>query len=133
MQSKTPVATASGTDTVSPLAALQSCFAGALLIADRNGRLVRCTPAAETALHIKRRTAQLPACIRPIARECLESGQAVLTQIVSPSKNSKATLSVSAIPVRRGRFMEVVIVLHEIAPLHQLEVNLRRLDRLATV
>jgi len=132
MSPKAPATTAGAFETA---VALRNCFAGAVLTVNREGRIVNCTPAAEKALRLKPGRSTVPIFLRKVVRECLATGQPILTQTVSPAseKSSHAPLSISAMPVRRGRVTEVVIVVHDLSPLQHIEQNLRRLDRLASI
>jgi signal transduction histidine kinase len=113
---------------------MQHCFAGAVLAVNRQGRISACSPAATEALGLKLGQKPLPAWLRQLVQGCLKSKAPALHQtLTAPSKPAPRLLSVSAMPVRRGRQTEVVVVVHDLSPLLLIEQNLRRLDRLASI
>lgn len=130
-----PQAPPLGSAVVETPATLRNCFAGAVLTVDPRQRLVACTPAAESLLALKRGQQTLPAWLRKVVQPCFDNGEPLLTQTIAPvtRQGSHLSLSVSAVPMRRGRVTEVVVVLHDLSPLRHIERNLRRLDRLASV
>ena len=110
------------------------CFTTAVLMADRNGRILLCTPAAEKALRLKAGRRVLSPALKKLVRDCLTSDQSLPPRKISRAvKGAQGSLAASAAPVRRGRNTEVAIVLHDLLPLRSVEENLRRLDRLAVV
>lgn len=132
MSSKSPANQNAGASLPNPAFALRNCFKGALLTVKRDGQITSCTPAAQKALHLKSGHAALPASLRSIVEECFASNEPVPTRVLAPSSR-KAALAATAVPVRRGRATEVVVVLHDFSPLHQFEDHLRHIDRLASI
>jgi signal transduction histidine kinase len=124
-----------GSAVVETPATLRNCFAGAVLTVDRRQRLAAATPAAESLLSLGRGQATLPAWLRKIVQCCFDTGEPLLTQTIAPAakKGPHRSLAVSAVPMRRGRVTEVVVVLHDLSPLRLIEQHLRRLDRLASM
>jgi len=123
--------TAATTETV---VALQYCFAGAVLTVNRQGSIAACSPAAEGLLGLKPGRRSVPVFLRKIVQGCFKTVTPTLNQTVSATlKRSRRLLSVSAMPVRRSRMTEVMVVVHDLAPLHHIEKNLHRLDRLASL
>ena len=124
-----------GTDPVSLARVLGDCFACAALIVDRHQRIVACTPAAGALLRLKPGRSALPASLRKLVGQCFATGEPQPAQTIPSKKKPGATVALSAgvAPIRRGRATEALVVLHNLAPLQPLELNLRRLDRLASV
>jgi len=114
---------------------LSECFTCAVLAADRKGRIVACTPAAASALRLKPDQVTLPSSLRTLVRECLAADAPVPARSISAGKGAGngPTLSASAAPWRRGRNLEVIVNLLDLAPVQRFEQNLRRLDRQASM
>jgi len=113
--------------------ALQNSFTCSVLVADRNARLVLCTPAASSALGLKSGKAVLPPPVRKLVRDCLTHGKAIPARKISLTGKNRSPVAASATPVRRGRVIDVVITLHDLAPWQKAEEHLRRLNRLADI
>lgn len=109
---------------------VRDCFTTAVLMADRGGRILLCTPAAEKALRLKPGKRVLSNALKKLVRDCLAGDKPLPPRKISRGRGS---LAASAAPVRRGGHTEVAVVLHDLSPLGSIEENLRRLDRLAVI
>jgi signal transduction histidine kinase len=77
----------------------------------------------------------LPAALQKIIRQATSTRVAVAdAKLTLGPRKTAASVRVNAFPVQTGPGThDVVVMLHDLAPLGQIEQNLRRLDRLASI
>lgn len=121
--------------------ALHECFTCGVLVVNHRGRVVSCTTEAERLLHLKpgqlakSRLTSLPAALQKIIRQSASTRVAVAdAKLTLGPRKAAASVRVNAVPVQTGPGThDVVVMLNDLAPLGQIEQNLRRLDRLASI
>ncbi len=122
--------------------ALHDCLDNGLVIISAGGKITAFNPGAERLLGRKatltlgRPLSLLPAALRKAVRDSLASGQ--LSPEVQfktqPAGGGPTTLRAMVYPLKSGRKNSgTAIVLNDVSPLTSLELNMRRLDRLASV
>jgi two-component system, NtrC family, nitrogen regulation sensor histidine kinase GlnL len=121
---------------------LQHSVACGVLAVDPDGSIIALTPEAGRSLHLSAVQEQflslqtLPSPVQSLIREARAEGRPVYDRPMALSSNDSGmpAMSVSAIPVPRGKHgISVIVVLKDISSLGNMEQNLRRLDRLASV
>ncbi len=121
--------------------ALHDCLACGVLVVDARGCLVACTPKAALLLQLPAGSVAqgplslLPEPLQAIIREVVSTKATLPDQSVSlPSPSGSPTdLHVSAVPIPCTGACQVVLVLNDLSVARQLEDNMRRLDRLASI
>jgi len=124
----------------SPAGLLQECLACGVLVVARE-RITACT--AEAAAHLRAKPARLknapinslPAPLPELIRDAAKSGKAITNreiEIETP-RGGAMTLRASILPVKSRVASQVVVVLNNPALEPVFELNLRRLDRLASL
>lgn len=121
--------------------ALHDCLACGVVVVDARGRLAACTPQAMHLLELpasavaQGTVSLLPAPLQAIIRKVVSTKIALTDQSVSlpPQSSGPAALHVSAVPVPTADSCQVVVVLNDVNVARQLEENMRRLDRLASI
>ncbi|MBE0542503.1 MAG: PAS domain-containing protein [Verrucomicrobia bacterium] len=121
--------------------ALHDCLACGVLVVDSHGCLTACTPEATHLLQLPAGSVAqgslslLPEPLQAIIRKVVSTKAALTDQSVSlpPRSGSSTALHVSAVPVATAGSWQVVVVLNDISVARQLEENMRRLDRLASI
>jgi signal transduction histidine kinase len=127
--------------TGSPAGLPQECLACGVLVVGARERIVACT--AEAAACLRARAARLknasinslPAPLPELIRAAAKSGKAVTNreiEIKTP-RGGPATLHASILPVKSRAPSQVIVVLNHPASAPLVELNMRRLDRLASL
>jgi signal transduction histidine kinase len=130
-----------GLPPASPASLLQECLACGVLVVGARERIAACT--AEAAAHLHARPARLknasinslPAPLPELIRAAARSGKAVTNreiEIETP-RGGAMTLRASILPVKSRASSQVIVVLNNLTSAPVFELNLRRLDRLASL
>lgn len=120
---------------------LDDCLACGVLVANDRQRIIGCNAEAERLLGLKLGTRSSPANLLPrplqeIARKAAATGVAVTNRAISLSPRNRAPvrLSASAIPIKLPPAPgALLIILRDCTNAKGLELNLSRLDRLASL
>jgi signal transduction histidine kinase len=121
---------------------LQDCFACGVVVVGTDSQIIKLTARAQKLLHLPadqnpiRSLTSLPAAIQSIIHGTQTSGRETVDQTVelSPGTAGATTLSVTAIPAVSGRpGGGVVVLLNDVLLTDKLELEMRRLDRLASI
>lgn len=122
------------------LSAFHNCFAYALVLCDSRGRITHFSPEAENLAGLKSRQALgqpvslLSPALGKIVSRVAAGGRSITGRTIdlATAGIARATVCVRAVPLpgAKGKSRGVVVTLDH---LHQLEQNLRRLDRLANI
>jgi signal transduction histidine kinase len=110
-----------------------------IIVVGARGRIVACTAAAATQLHMKRAQLEnapansLPAPLPKLILAAANSGKTVAgREIESPIPEGGTTLlRASILPLKSGASTQVIVVLNSPSPAQVSDQNMRRLDRLA--
>ncbi|MCW5551105.1 MAG: PAS domain-containing protein [Verrucomicrobiae bacterium] len=121
--------------------ALHDCLTCGVLVVDSQGCLVACTPRAALLLQLPASSlaqgslSPLPEPLQAIIRKVVSTGTALTDQSLGlpPRFGGSTELHVSAVPIPCAGSCQVVLVLNDLSVARQLEENLRRLDRLASI
>jgi two-component system nitrogen regulation sensor histidine kinase GlnL len=122
--------------------ALRDCFVCGVLVVNHRKRITSCTPEAERLLRMRpgqtvnAPLSVVPARLQEIIREVISTNKpATDSSLVVPVAGQESlALHVFATPVSsQAGQIEVVVVLNDMTPARQLEQNMRRLDRLASI
>src|SRR5262245_44406901 len=132
------------TDLVSVPQLLDQCVATAVIVLDELQQIIAYTPEAQTLVGIApqealgRKVAILPSPLREVIQKTLSTGESIVDRQIllpNPSVENPLTLRVTTNPTifpnrsHRG----AVAVLRNVTSARQLDQNLRRLDRLASI
>ncbi|HEX5399019.1 MAG TPA: histidine kinase dimerization/phospho-acceptor domain-containing protein, partial [Verrucomicrobiae bacterium] len=130
-----------GLPTENPASLLQQCLACGVLVVGADERIAACT--GEAARHLHSETAQwkgasldsLPAPLPEWVRAAAQSGKDVTNQEmeIKTPRSGVATLRASILPVKVGDAVQVIVVLNNLTSAPVFELNMRRLDRLASL
>ena len=130
-----------GLPTENPASLLQQCLASGVLVVGAGERIVACT--GEAAAHLHLEAAQLknasinslPVPLPEWIRAAAKSGDGVTNQEIEINtlRAETATLHASILPVQMGDSAHVVVVLNNLTSAPVFELNMRRLDRLASL
>ena len=125
----------------SPTGLLQEGLASGIFVVGARERIIACTTVA--AGHLGSQAARLknasinslPPPLAKLIRSAAKSGKAVTNrkiEIKTP-RGGPATLHASILPVKSRAASQVVVVLNNLAPARMVELNMRRLDQLASL
>jgi signal transduction histidine kinase len=124
-----------------PAGLLQECLACGVLVVGARERITACT--AEAAAHLRARAARLkntsiqslPAPLPELIRAAAKSGKAVTNREIEirTPRGGATTLRASILPVKTRALSQVVVVLNNLTSAPVFELNMRRLDRLASL
>ena len=125
----------------SPTGLLQESLASGIFVVGARERIIACTTVA--AGHLGSQAARLknasinslPPPLAKLIRSAAKSGKAVTNrkiEIKTP-RGGPATLHASILPVKSRVASQVVVVLNNSAPAPMVELNMRRLDQLASL
>jgi signal transduction histidine kinase len=125
----------------SPTGLLQEGLASGIFVVGARERIIACTTVA--AGHLGSQAARLknasinslPPPLAKLIRSAAKSGKAVTNrkiEIKTP-RGGPATLHASILPVKSRAASQVVVVLNNLAPAPMVELNMRRLDQLASL
>ena len=130
-----------GLSAESPASLLQQCLACGVLVVGARERIVACTAGAAANLRAKAARLKnssinsLPAPLPELIRAVAKGGKAITNREIeiNTPRGGATTLCASILPVKTRASSQVVVVLNAPACAPAFELNLRRLDRLASL
>ncbi len=125
-----------------PAGLLQESLVCGVLVVGARERIVTCTAGA--AVHLRAKAARLknasinslPAPLPELVRAAARSGKAVTNReiAIKTPRGGATTLCASILPIKKSRApTQVVVVLNNLVSVSGFDLNLRRLDRLASL
>lgn len=123
---------------------LKECLSAAVLLIDQNGQVIFCQPEAALLLGLKRTpgssllSEELPPSVSNAIGEVLRVKKTVQHQarLEAGSQNEEKFISINALPFSftgEGGCSGVLVILNDLSFSKRLELNMRRLDLLASI